>query len=45
MSGKQRIHELRKVHRIEDEWIETEGGARVKRWFIPLEKGQLRLIV
>jgi len=35
MNAKGRIHELRNAgHPITDEWVKTEGGARVKRYFI-----------
>jgi len=44
MNGKGRIHELRRAgHKIEDEWIETQNGARIKRYFIQTE-AQLKLI-
>ncbi len=43
-NGKGRIHELRKTHpEIEDEWITTEGGARVKRWFIRPDREPLQI--
>ncbi len=47
MNAKGRLHELRRAgNAIKDEWVTTQNGARVKRYFmdVPADERQLRLI-